>query len=156
MHSKRRAKMKNEDGTAWAAILLLVLMLLLPFLWILVGTTTEPYHVVSGEPLREAAQAAGITVVSATDSTWPVAGAIGGKTYTLSDESGNLYTIRTQKFDSAESRDSAVIAYNAQSVGRGRPVGKLIVVGNYLVYVQPFTSAILKRIAPELQKLKAT
>ncbi len=147
--------MKNEDGTAWAAVLLLVLMLLLPFLWILVATTTEPYHGVSGEPLREAAQAAGITVVSAIDSTWPVAGATGGKTYTLSDENGNIYTIRTQKFDSAESRDAAVIAYDALSLGRGRPVGKLIVVGNYLVYVQPFTSGILKRIAPELQKYKA-
>jgi hypothetical protein len=112
--------------------------------------------VVSGEPVREAAQAAGITVVSATDSTWPVAGAMGGKTYTLSDESGNIYTIRTQKFDSAESRDAAIQVYNAQSLGHGRPVGKLIVVGNYLVYVQPFTSAILKRIAPELQKLKTT
>lgn len=147
--------MKNEDGTAWAAILLLVLMLLLPFLWILVGTTTEPYHVVSGEPLREAAQAAGITVVSATDTTWPIAGATGGKTYTLADENGNTYTVMTQKFDSAGSRDAAVVAYNAQSVGRGRPIGRLIPVGNYLIYIQPYTSGILKRIAPELQKYKA-
>lgn len=146
--------MKNEDGTAWAAILLLVLMLMLPFLWILVGTTTEPYHVVSGEPLRDAAQAAGIKVVSVTDTTWPVAGATGGKTYTLSDENGNTYTIMTQKFDSAASRDAAVVVYNAQSVGRGRPIGRLIPVGDYLIYIQPYTSGILKRIAPELQKYK--
>lgn len=147
--------MKSEDGTAWAVILILILIFMLPICWILIGMTSEPYHVVGGEPLREAAQAAGITVVSATDSTWPVAGATGGKTYTLSDENGNIYTIRTQAFDSAESRDAAVQVYNAQSVGRGRPVGKLIVVGNYLVYVQPFTSGILKRIAPEIQKYKA-
>jgi len=147
--------MKNEDGTAWAVIIILILIFMLPICWILLAMTTEPYHVVSGEPLRDAAQAAGITVVSTADSTWPVAGAMGGKTYTLSDENGNIYTIRTQKFDSAESRDAGVIAYNAQSVGRGRPVGKLIVVGNYLVYVQPFTSGILARIAPELQQYKA-
>jgi len=147
--------MKNEDGTAWAVILILILIFLLPIGMILVGTTAEPYHMVSGEPLRDAAQAAGITVVSTADSTWPVSGAMGGKTYTLSDENGNIYTIRTQKFDSAESRDAAVIAYNAQSVGRGRPAGKLIVVGNYLVYVQPFTSGILARIAPGFQQYKA-
>jgi hypothetical protein len=148
--------MKNEDGAPWAVIIILILIFMLPIGWILVGITAEPYHVVRGEPVREAAQAAGIKVVSTADSMWPVAGATGGKTYTLSDENGNIYTIRTQAFDSAESRDAAVLLYNAQSIGRGRPVGKLIVVGNYLVNVQPFTSGILKRIAPELQKLKTT
>ncbi len=64
--------------------------------WLDVGLyPAEPYHVVSGEPLRDAAQAAGITVVSATDSTWQVAGATGGKTYTLSDENGNIYTVQS-------------------------------------------------------------
>ena len=147
--------MKNGDNGAWAVILILIVIFLLPIGWMLVFYTAEPYHVVSGEPLREAAQAAGIKVVNATDSTWPIAGATGGKIYTLSDEKGNIYTIQTQAFDSAGSRDAAVQVYNAQSVGRGRPVGKLIVVGNYLVYVKPFTSEILKRIAPDLQKIKA-
>jgi len=147
--------MKNSDGASWAVVIILILIFLIPIGWILVGFTAEPYHVVSGEPLREAAQAAGIKVVSATDSTWPVAGAMGGKTYTLSDENGKIYTVKTQVFDGAASRDAAVILYNAQSVGRGRPVGKLIVVGNQLVYVQPYTSGVLERIAPELQKMKA-
>ena len=80
--------------------------------------------------------------------------ASGGKTYTLSDENGNIYTVQSQSFDSAASRDAAIQVYNAQSVGRGRPVGKLIIVGNHLLYVKPYTSEILKRIAPELQKLK--
>jgi hypothetical protein len=110
---------------------------------------------VNGEPLRDAAQAAGITVVNATDSTWPVSGATGGKTYTLSDENGNIFTVQSQSFDSAGSRDAAIQVYNAQSVGRGRPVGKLIVIGNHLLYVKPYTSEILKRIAPGLQKLQA-
>ena len=148
--------MTNGDNGAWAVILILIVIFLLPIGWMLVFYSAEPYHVVSGEPLRDAAQAAGINVVSATDSTWPVAGATGGKTYTLSDENGNIYTIQTQLFDSAGSRDAAIQVFNAQSVGRGRPVWKLIIVGNHLVYVKPFTSEILKRIAPELQKLKTT
>jgi hypothetical protein len=123
---------------------------------LLIAYTAEPYHIVSGEPLREAAQAAGITVVNATDITWPIAGAEGGKTYTLSDESGNIYTIQTQAFDTAGSRDGAVLLFNSQSIGRGKPVGKLIVVGNHLVYIQPYTSGILKKIAPELKMLQAT
>ena len=147
--------MTNGDNGAWAVILILIVIFLLPIGWMLVFYSAEPYHVVSGEPLRDAAQAAGINVVSATDSTWPVAGATGGKTYTLSDETGNIYTVQTQLFDSAGSRDAAIQVYNAQSVGRGRPVGKLIIVGNHLVYVKPYTSEILKRLAPELQKLKA-
>ena len=148
--------MTNGDNGAWAVILILIVIFLLPIGWMLVFYSAEPYHVVSGEPLRDAAQAAGINVVSATDSTWPVAGATGGKTYTLSDETGNIYTVQTQLFDSAGSRDAAIQVFNAQSVGRGRPVGKLIIVGNHLVYVKPYTSEILKRIAPELQKLKTT
>jgi len=147
--------MTDGDNGGWVAILILVLIFLLPIGWMMVFYSAEPYHVVSGEPLRVAAEAAGITVVSAKDSTWPVAGATGGKTYTLSDENGNLYTVQTQSFDSAGSRDAAVQVYAAQSVGRGRPVGKLIVVGNQLVYVKPYTSAILNRIAPELRKGQA-
>jgi hypothetical protein len=147
--------MNESDNGSWTVILILILIFLVPIGWMLVFYSAEPYHVVSGEPLRDAAQAAGIKVVSATDSTWPVAGATGGKTYTLSDENGNIYTVQSQSFDSAGSRDAVIRVFNAQSVGRGRPVGKLIIVGNNLVYVKPYTSEILKRIAPELQKLQA-
>jgi hypothetical protein len=146
--------MTNQDNGSWAVILILVLLFLVPVGWMLVFYAAEPYHVVSGDPIPGAAQAAGIKVVRAADSMWPVAGATGGKTYTVSDENGKIYTIQTQSFDSAASRDAAVLVYSSQSVGRGRPVGKLIVVGNYLVYVQPYTSEILKTIAPELQKLQ--
>jgi len=147
--------MTNQDNGSWGVILILILIFLVPIGWILVFSAAEPYHVVSGEPMRDAAQAAGIKVVNATDSTWPVPGATGGKTYTLSDENGNIYTVQSQSFDSAASRDAAIQVFNAQSVGRGRPVGKLFIVGNNLIYVKPYTSEILKRIAPELQKLQA-
>ena len=147
--------MTNQDNGSWAVILILILIFLVPIGWILVFSTAEPYHVVSGEPLRDAAQAAGITVVNVTNSTWPVPGATGGKTYTLSEENGKIYTVQSQSFDSAGSRDAAIQVFKAQSVGRGRPVGKLIVIGNHLVYVKPYTSEILKRIAPGLKKLQA-
>jgi hypothetical protein len=147
--------MNESDNGSWAVILILILIFLLPIGWMLVFYAAEPYHVVSGEPLKDAAQVAGIKVVNATDSTWPVPGATGGKTYTLSDENGKIYTVQSQSFDSAASRDAAIQVYNAQSVGRGRPVGKLIVIGNHLIYVKPYTSEILKRIAPELKKLQA-
>jgi len=148
--------MTNGDNGAWAVILILIVIFLLPIVWIVALYPAEPFHAVSGEPVRDAAQVAGIKVVSATDSLWPVAGATGGKTYTLSDENGNIYTVQSQSFESAGSRDAAIQVFNAQSDGRGRPVGKLIIVGNHLVYVKPYTSEILKRIAPELQKLKTT
>ncbi len=56
----------------------------------------EPYHVVSGEPVREAVVNSGIKVVSAIDYQLPLPGATGGKIYTISDENGNIFTIRTQ------------------------------------------------------------
>jgi len=146
--------MNESDTAAWVAILIILAVFLLPIIWIVALYPAEPFHAVRGEPVREAAQGAGITVVGATDSTWPVAGATGGKTYTLSDENGNIYTVQSQSFDNAGSRDAAVQVYNAQSVGRGRSVGKLFIVGNHLVYVTPYTSEILKAIAPGLQKLK--
>ena len=95
--------MNESDTAAWGAVLIILVMFLLPIIWIVALYPAEPYHAVSGEPLRDAAQAAGIKVVSATDSTWPVAGATGGKTYTLSDENGNIYTVQSQSFDSAGS-----------------------------------------------------
>ena len=154
--TQKGLKGKNKSGSAnWAAIIFLILIFLIPFWAIMIITTAEPYYPVTGEPLREAAKGAGITVVKVVDSTWPVGGAMGGKTYKLSDAEGSTYTIMTQKFDSAKSRDAAVITFSAQTVGRGKPVGKLIIIGNYLVYVQPFTSKILNQIAPELEKAKA-
>ena len=133
-------------------LVFLVLMTLIPMGVILVVVAASPYHLVSGEPVNEAAQAMGITVTSVKDSIWNLPGAIGGKTYVLTDTSGETVTVATQSFDSTESRDAAVRTYNAQSVGRGKPVGSLVILGQHLVYVTPAHSAILERLAPELKK----
>ncbi len=130
----------------------LVVVVLMPFVLILGIVNVSPYHQVSGEPVNEAALATGITIVSVKDASWNLPGAIGGKTYVLTDSSGDTVTVATQSFDSADSRDAAVRIYNAQSVGKGKPVGSLVVLGQHLVYVTPAHSSILERLAPELKK----
>jgi hypothetical protein len=133
-------------------VLFLVLMFLIPCIMIIFVSEEVPYRIVPGEPVRDAAQAMGISVTSVKDTTWNLPGATGGKTYILSDSAGNVVTISTQAFDSAESRDAAIQLYNANPVGRGKPLGSLMVVGQHLVYITPPNSEILQRIAPELKK----
>jgi hypothetical protein len=130
----------------------LVILFLIPIGVIILVAEESPYHQISGEPVNEAAQVTGITVTSVKDSSWNLPGAIGGKTYVLSDNAGETVTVSTQSFDSAASRDAAVRSYNTVSVGRGKPVGSLVVLGQHLIYVTPANSDILKRLAPELKK----
>ena len=130
----------------------LIIVALLPFGLILVIAEESPYHQVSGEPVNEAVQATGITVASVKDSMWNIPGATGGKTYVLTDNTGEVVTVSTQSFDSAASRDAAVRLYNAHPVGRGKPVGSLVVIGQHVIYTTPAYSDILKRLSPELKK----
>lgn len=133
-------------------ILFLIVMFLIPVGLIIIVSEEVPYRVVSGEPVMEAAQAAGIIVTGVKDATWNLPGATGGKMYTLSDSAGNIVTVSTQGFDSAYSRDAAIRIYNAHPVGKGKPIGSLMIVGHQLVYATPANSPILKQIAPELKK----
>jgi hypothetical protein len=147
--------MNEVDNSAWAVMLILILIILLPVGWVVVVATPEPYHEIRGEPLREALENSGITVTSAVDSTLPLPGVTGGKIYTISDENGKLVTIQTQSFDSAGSRDAAIKLHHAQSVGKGKPIEEMVVVGNHLIFVRPGTGGTIKKILPELQKIKA-
>ena len=133
-------------------VLFLVLMFLIPCIMIIFISEEVPYRIVPGEPVRDVAQAMGISVTSVKDTTWNLPGATGGKTYVLTDSAGNVVTVSTQVFDSAESRDAAIRLYNANPVGRGKPMGSLMVVGQHLIYITPANSEILQRIAPELKK----
>jgi hypothetical protein len=141
---------RNTGETA--AIVILVVFILVPFAMIVLAYPSEPYHPVTGEPVRDAAEASGIRVTNVTPVTWPLQGAMGGNTYTLTDKSGNTLVIQTQRFESARSRDGAVRVFSAQSAGKGRPVGTLIVVGDHLIYAAPDTAGIMARIGPELRK----
>jgi hypothetical protein len=134
-------------------MLFLILMFLIPVGLIIYVSEEVPYRQVGGEPVRDAALATGIAVTSVKDTTWNLPGATGGKTYVLADNDGNVVTISTQAFDSADARDAAIRLYNAHPLGKGKPVGSLLVVGQHLVYVTPAGSPILEQVAPELKKI---
>ncbi len=133
-------------------VVFLVLMFVMPFIIVVFMGEESPYAVVPGEPVSDAATAAGISVSSVRDEHWNVPGATGGKTYVLTNTAGDTVTIATQSFDSAESRDAAVLQYNTQMVGRGRPVGSLMVVGDMLVYLTPANSPILTDLGPIIRE----
>ena len=131
---------------------LIIVIILIPFGLILIAAEESPYYLVSGEPVSDAAKVTGISITSVQDTTWNLPGATGGKTYLLTDNSGEVITVSTQSFDSAESRDAAIHLYNAHPVGHGKPVGSLVVLGQHLIYVTPANSDILQRLVPELKK----
>jgi hypothetical protein len=130
----------------------LIVIVLIPFGFILIAAEESPYHPISGEPVSDALKVTGISISSVKDTTWNLPGATGGKTYVLTDNTGEIVTISTQSFDSAESRDAAIRLYNAHPVGHGKPIGSLVVSGQRLIYVTPANSDILQRLAPELKK----
>jgi|GEM_PF-516393 len=144
--------MKMTPRVELGLAIFLVLIFVIPIGLTIFVAGEVPYRVISGEPVKEAAQLSGISVISAQDTQWNPTGAIGGKTYVLGDISGNTVTVETQSFDSAESRDAAIRLYNVHPVGKGRPAGSLIVIGHQLVFVTPAISILLERIAPHLQK----
>jgi hypothetical protein len=96
-------------------------------------------------------QATGITITSVKDSIGILPGSTGGKTFVLTDNTGEVVTVYTQAFDTAESRDAAIRLYNSYPVGRGHPVGSLMVVGQHVIFVTPAHSNILNLLAPELK-----
>jgi hypothetical protein len=115
----------------------------------------EPYRIIDGEPLKDAAAAAGLSVCSVTDTLSDLPGATGGRTYVISDNCENpTETIRveTQAFDSEASRDAAIKIYNSKTIGKLKSAGNLIVVGQYLIYING-NSELFARISDELKKI---
>ena len=131
-------------------IMLIILVVVIPICVVTLVSTEVPYFRVSGEPVKDAALASNITITSVENTIWNLPGATGGKIYVLSDNSGGVTIVDTQTFDSAGSRDAAIRLYHANPVGHGRPVGRLFVIGQHLVYVIPADSEILQRLAPSL------
>jgi len=136
-------------------IILVFMFVVLPFCWVFVIYPEHPYFVVNGEPLRDAAQAAGVKVTYTEDILWPFPGATGGKIYILEDDAGHTLTIQTQNFDSTETRNAAILTHSAQTTGKGRPVGTVLVAGHQVIYVSPGQGEILAKIAPEIKKIAA-
>ena len=145
----------NNSTLEHGLIVFLVVMFLIPCGLIVLVSQEVTYSQVSGEPVKEAANQTGISITSVKDTHWNLPGATGGKTYVLADKNGNTLTLETQAFDSSDSREAAIRLYNSHPVGHGRPLGSLVVVGQYIVYVTPANSPILQEIAPVLKEKAA-
>jgi hypothetical protein len=146
--------MTEIDKETWAVIIVILMVVFIPIGALMVMTSPEPYHVTTGTQLREAADTTGLKIIQDLNVTLRLPGATGGHSYMVEDKDGNTFTIFTQSFDSEESRDAAIKAHNAQAVGKGRPLGELIVIGDQLIYIHPTSGAVRKTIVPELLKKK--
>jgi len=136
-------------------LLFVILMFLIPCGLIILVSEEAGYYQVSTDPAASVTQMTGYSVLSVNDTPWNVPGAVGGKTYTLTDPNGQTVMIATQAFDSAESRDAAIRTHNANVVGRGKQVGSLFVHGQYVVYVTPANHAILPAIKASADATKS-
>jgi hypothetical protein len=135
-------------------IIIILALVLLPFGWVFVLFPGHTYYVKTGEPLRQAAENAGLTIVNTTPVQWPFPGAEGGDIYVLQDSAGNTLTVQTQTFDSVQSRDAAIQVFSSQTVGKGRPIGTIIVHGQELIYIPADQTGILTKLASELKVME--
>lgn len=147
--------MTSIDRETWAVIIIILLVILVPIGALMLWTSPEPYHITTGDLLRRSAENAGLKVIKDVNATLRLEGATAGHVYTIEDKDGNIYTVFAQSFDSAESRDAAIKAHNSQSVGKGRPLGELIIVGDQLIVIHPASGAVREIIVPELIKKKS-
>jgi len=129
----------------WAVIIIMLVVIAVPIGAIMVLATPEPYHVITGDIISDAANKAGLNVVSSANGTLIFQGATAGKSYTIADKDGHLYILYIQAFDSEQSRDAAIRLYTAHAVAKGKPPGELIIVGDTLVYI-PSPSAPIKQL----------
>ena len=150
--------MIRDDTAAIVSVLVLIMVFFIPIGLIIVSAPAQPYHPIGVEPLREAAIAAGVRICNVTETHWNVPGATGGKTYIISDNCAaltpeNTVLIQVQGFDSIESRDEAVVRHHSQTLNHAGPIGKLLVYGQYVAYIQaPPDSEVVRKIADELRK----
>ncbi|MBP1929192.1 hypothetical protein J2741_001739 [Methanolinea mesophila] len=135
-------------------IIIILALVLIPFGWVFVLFPGHTYYVKTGEPLQQAAQNAGLTIVNTSPVQWPFPGATGGTRYILEDSAGNTVTVQTQTFESMQSRDAAIQAFSAQTVGKGRPIGTILVHGQELIYIPADQTGILALIASELKAME--
>jgi len=158
---KTSASEKKTSGAGSILAVGFVLMIfIIPIGLCFYTAPAEPYTTIPEDPLLTAVHQAGAVICDTTNTQWDVPGATGGKTYVVSydcknQNSANTITVQIQAFDSQESRDAAVMMYNTMTVGKGRPTGNLFAYRQYLIYVTPPNTPLMKSIGVELQKMKA-
>ena len=131
-------------------LILVIAVVLIPLGIVIIAGSHSPYYPVNGEPVKDILAKNGITITSVSNSTWNIPGAIGGKTYVVTDADGQQTIIATQNFDSEESRDAAIRTWHTSQPGRGKPSGNLFVVGQHLVVVAQANRPVIDTIGPEL------
>ena len=148
--------MNEKQEVVIMAVILVLAIILLPVTFAVLTHGTDPYRVIEGNPIEIAAEKAGLSVCSETETSWNIAGLTKGMAYTISDNCANpteTIKIDVLSFDSAESRDAAVMAYHSNTIGKNHPHGSLIVLGQYLIYVSYSGSSLLDKISDELDKI---
>lgn len=131
----------NHKTLEIGGIALVVLLILIPFGWIIIaheppGSFTDD---VSVDMVKDVMTRAGFPLCSEKENVWDVPGALGGKTYTISQDCSPAnqqpgITVHVQKFQSEETRDAMIRGFNSQV--RGKPNGVLLTRGPYVILVQ--------------------
>jgi hypothetical protein len=159
---KKSAPEKKTSGAgSILAVGFVIMIFIIPIGLCFYTAPAATYTVVPTNPLPAAVEAAGASICSTTNTQWNVSGATGGITYIISSNcqaqsSSNTITVMIQAFDSAQSRDAAVQMYNTMTVGRSKPTGNLFAYNQYLIYVTPPNTDLMRQIGAELKKMKAS
>ena len=146
--------MNEKQEFAIACIILVIAIIAIPVGISVLTHGSEPHRIIEGEPIAKAVKEAGLSICSETDTTWNIPGNTGGKVYTISDNCenpSNTVRVESYSFDSAASRDAAIKAYHSNKIGKARPHGNMIVLGQYLIFVDHSGSSLFSRIAEKLK-----
>ena len=123
------------------SILFACMIIFLPMGWILISN--EPpgaYFEAESSQVQAALKASGLNFCTQAESTWQVAGALGGSSVLVSDDcsaqvSGKAIYIHTQKFDSVQNRDAAVRLIQ-KSIQMNDINGAVYTYGSFVIAVQ--------------------
>ena len=146
--------MNERTETVIIALILVAAIIMLPVSVAVLTHGTDPYRIIEGKPVATAAEKAGLVICSETDVTWDLFGDAEGKVYTISDNCDNpSETIRAEvfTFDSADSRNAAIQAFQSNKIGKGKPAGNMIVLGQHLIFIDSSGSSLFERISKKFE-----
>lgn len=152
--------MKDHHIHGIIILIIIIFVVIFPFAYVYLTVPSEPFHILGGEPVKEAAANANIDICSVSEVGWNVPGATVGKTYIISENCDDIAsspsaTIMIQGFENEEARDGAVHRFNTMTIGKTRVPGRILVIGDSIVYVKPDNPDLASRIQAELVKKKS-
>jgi hypothetical protein len=147
--------MNEKQEVIIVVVILVIAIIMLPVSLAVLTHSTNPYYIIQENPIEIAAEKAGLSICSETEIAWNIPGLTKGMTYTIADNCENpteMIIIDVLSFDSSESRDAAILAYHSNTIGKNSLHGNLIVLGQYLIYINYSGSSLLDKISEELGK----